>query len=191
MNILCESVGVRIGRVIVPAFTLRNGDWIVLRWPEAFGTDSEDLLYEALGGVSIHAGLRRYCEGKVVTAFGKWAERSFAGCGTVGALLEALRPEARKVFEPQIRARHLPPGAPLSHLPATPRVLGGLMLASLAKEIVVFNTSGLDPMGARTVYAYVAAELAKGAGFIEVEFLGVAESEVRPAPVGIVEAHRI
>jgi hypothetical protein len=188
MNTLCETRGFRAGAVRVPAFKLDQREWLVLRWPASFGTDSENALYEALCGVSHHPKFTLRSSASVATSFGKWAERSFRGCHTVSELLTAIGAEARKRLEPEIAPRRLPPDAPLNHLPATLRVLGGLMLSCSPGRIVVFNTSGLDPVGANKVYAYAAEQLVKGAAFIEVEFHGATESQVRPVPVLTVEA---
>lgn len=191
MKKLCETNGFRAGAVLVPKFVLYQGDWIVLRWPECQGTDSEAALYEVLSGVSHCEEFTRRSKVGVATPFGKWSCELFKGQHTLGDLLVALPPEGRNRLELEIKGRHLSRESPVHHLPGTAKSLACLVLATLSAGIVVFNTSGLDPMGVQKVYGYLADQMKRGLGFIEVQFPGGGQNEAHPVDVRVFDACEI
>jgi hypothetical protein len=188
MNTLCKTIGVQIGDIRVPAFTLRRSEWLVLRWPDNFGSFSEDQFYKAISGSS---GCEFILNAKsnVVTLFGKQADELFAG-RTIGKLLAALSTTDRNRLEAEIETRRLSAETSVNDLPLTSRLLTGLMLASHTGEIVIFNTSGLDPKGVQSVYAYVGEKMKLGISFIELEFQGSDKNQPHPVAVVRLEATR-
>jgi hypothetical protein len=190
MKTLCETNGFRAGAVLVPKFVLNQGDWIVLRWPECQGSDSEAALYEVLCGVSHCEEFTLRSKVGVATPFGKWSGELFRGRHTVGELLAALPPEGRNRLELEIKGRHLWPESSVNHLPGTAKTLACLLLATLSAGIVVFNTSGLDPMGVQKVYGYLADHMKHGLGFIEIQFPGGSQNGSHPVRVRVFDAYK-
>jgi hypothetical protein len=188
MNLLCESKGFRAGLVLVPAFELSRGEWLLLRWPVNSGSDSEESFYAALSGIAVFPGLIIHVTARIVALFGRWAKPPYH-YSTVGELMSALPAEDKGRFRVEIDARQLAADAPLDQLPATPKLLAGLGLASLSGGLFVFNTAGLDPIGVQKAHASVAEKIRRGLSVIELEFHGgTGEEEFRLPGVKVLEA---
>lgn len=187
MSALCETKGFRAGSVRIPAFALNRGEWLVLRWPANFGSDSEKRFYDALSGGAVCPELVLHARARVVAQFGKWAEPLYRN-RSIGELMAALPAEDQRRLRVDIEARQLGVDTPLDHLPATCKVLAGSMLACASGEMLVFNTSGLDPSGVEEVYAYLADKTQRGLSVLELEFPGNGQRQAHPVAVAVLEA---
>jgi len=186
MSALFETRGFCAGSVRVPPFELGQGRWLVLRWPANHGSDSENRFYDIISGSAACPDVELHARTKVVALFGKWAECLYRN-RTVGQLLAALPAEDQRWLRVDIEIRRLAAELPFDHLPATSRLLAGLMLASLSGEVIVFNITGLDPTGIQKVYAYLADKIQMGLSVIELEFPSNEQREARPVAVTVLE----
>ncbi len=159
LKMSCE--GVTIGSVEIPRFQLRLGEFVCLHLPGPLSSEEEKQSILVLTGRRPVSGLR---------LFGRtcWAQRP----ASRGGLFEFFqRPRAvdwlqraGDVSRAQARAiverLGLRPDWRISQLAANPSTLLGLE-ASWARgaEVVVFSTSGCDPLGKRAIYEAVTSRL--------------------------------
>lgn len=180
MSLLCTSKGFKIDGLSVPPFLLNQGEWIVLQLPIRFGSKLEMKINKILTG-DVCPGFIRFANVEIAVPIGN--TKSGEEFLNIGQFLERLPARERDLFIAEINDSEISLEALPHHLPGTPRLLAGLMLASLGANLVVFNTCGLDPTGVQNVYDYVSEKMKHGIGFLEIQFEGVGPNHSRPFPV--------
>lgn len=185
VSLLCKTEGCRIGTVKLPPFAISHGEWVVLRWPVNFGGEPEQKFYSMLCGER-NPELDVFSKTQVATSVysGQFSPESSQ---SVGGVLAGLDTQDAEVLMLEIRRAGVPLSSPLNHLPMTIRLLAGMSRASFESELVVFNASGLDPLGVQKIYAFVHDKLKRGRGFLELEFPGQGYKHSRPINVVVLD----
>lgn len=174
--------GFELGQYFVPAFAVQPGEAITLRVPSCF--EAADLLAATLSGVRPRpeVEVRGVCvvaeRADPPTGWRRWFADPTPGRWLV-----------RHGFAPQeataVLARHgIDNRFRLSQYAANPRTLLGLERAyHSGPAVVVFNTSGLDPLGESAVQALVRSRLSRTAAiYLATPFLsgGVLHQRLMP-----------
>jgi len=159
-DIRIDGRGFSVGRWHFPAFSLRCGECVTLCFPKEAWVDADRIAagltgMEPVAGLKLHAtalfakpaaspsGWRRWLQDP--TPF-EWLRKN-----------TALSDDAIQSF---LRKHEMQRSIPLSRCAGTERMLLGLE-ASFARRpgVVVFSTSGLDPLGVREVFEIVREHL--------------------------------
>jgi hypothetical protein len=180
MSLLCTSKGFKIDGLSVPPFSLNQGEWIALQLPIKYGSELGIEIDRILTGSACPEFIR-FANVEIALPIGD--AKSGEELPNIGRFLERLPTRERDIFITEINNSEISFEALPHHLPGTPRLLAGLMLATLGASLVVFNTCGLDPTGVERIYAYVSEKMKCGIGFLELQFGVVAQKNSRPFPV--------
>jgi hypothetical protein len=152
--------GGRIGKIQVPAFELRTGDYLCLHMPSPFSLEEEARVVAVLTG-------DRPCPG--VQFFGRilWAERPMDR--RLGFWERRRRPvewlsKAARISVEQARTwviqLGIPTDYPLGSLAGNPRTMLGLAATwAQGADAILFCAAGCDPSGLKAARDAVAARL--------------------------------
>ncbi len=182
MSILCKSNGFKHQLVIVPPFTINQGDWLVLRCLSRRSDSTETDICDVLTGRVVCPGMVLHSRAVAAIPFGKWANILFRD-STIHDLISRLSNENKEVLRKELDQRAFQMDSTPNDLPLTAKLMLELMLACSIGKLVVFNASGLDPNGVKSIYAMIAANLMNGLGAIEIDFPTTSPREPRPIEV--------
>lgn len=159
-SVQLESLGFEIGSLSFPPFLLRGGEAITLYLPMHTEVDQQHFVQCLIGrqrppGLVIHASVLLAMPAKPSSSWLGWLRSQ-----TPFDWLRKNTPLNKDQIHDILNKHELERNLPLSNYAGTPRALLGLEKAyALGAEVVIFSTSGLDPLGFQRVFRTVEEHL--------------------------------
>lgn len=153
--------GTLIRTLALPGFSLGSGDVLRLSLPARRTPDDIEALYRALAGDDLVQGLDIY----VRAAISSPDDRGLVA-SRVATIMETDDMSVDLVNEVRERLGKSYPTATVHHLPGDFRARIGLALACRQSSFVVFNVSGVDPLGERALLNDAVQKASSGWGLL-------------------------
>lgn len=171
---ILQSKGFQIDRFKIPPFHLKEGEIIVLYLGNSIEASRlKEKLFQLLGGKEIHPKLILNEKLVVVERISLKGLKEHLIPTTVKNYVQKKSRTPLKTLEKLNAFEKISTNSKISYLPSTPRKIISLYCTFTKSEKIVFDLSGLDPLGSEKVFNDVLKKIndKKGAAILLDSFL--------------------